>query len=114
MPYLSIQTNLALTDNQSRELLENASRTVATMLGKPESYVMIAIHAANPIMFAGSTDPAAYLELKSLGLPETATADFSRTLCDLIGSELGVAAERTYIEFAGPKRQMWGWNNETF
>jgi phenylpyruvate tautomerase PptA (4-oxalocrotonate tautomerase family) len=114
MPYLSIQTNRRLTDNQSQELLQKASRTVASMLGKPENYVMIAIHDANPMIFAGSTEPAAYLQLKSLGLPETSTTEFSSALCNLIGTELGIAAERIYIEFSGPERHMWGWNNKTF
>jgi hypothetical protein len=35
-------------------------------------------------------------------------------LCGFITQELGIAAERIYIEFSGPERHMWGWNNKTF
>ncbi|MDX1698112.1 MAG: phenylpyruvate tautomerase MIF-related protein, partial [Thiohalobacterales bacterium] len=69
----------------------------------------------NPAMqFAGSDEPLAYLELKSIGLPESATADISGALCQLISSEAGVQPDRVYIEFTDAPRKMWGWNNSTF
>lgn len=114
MPYLSIQTNQSLSKDQATEFLQKASQTLSAMLGKPENYVMVAIQDASHMMFAGTTDPTAYLQIKSLGLPESATSDFSRLLCGFINQELGIAAERIYIEFSGPERHMWGWNNKTF
>ena len=113
MPYLSIQTNQKLSSEKSRELLQKASQTVSKILGKPENYVMVAIQDVTQMIFAGSNQPLAYLQLKSLGLPETSTADFSQALCDLIHKELGITPERIYIEFSGPERFMWGWNNKT-
>jgi len=114
VPYLSIQTNQRLSSEQSRELLQKASSVVSQLLGKPERYVMVAIQDASHMIFAGTSKPVAFLQLKSLGLPENSTADFSRSLCNFVSKELGVAPERIYIEFAGPEGHMWGWNNETF
>jgi phenylpyruvate tautomerase PptA (4-oxalocrotonate tautomerase family) len=114
MPYLCIQTNVSVSDNQSPTLLKKISASVAEMLGKPESYVMVALESATPLVFGGSDQPAAYLQLKSLGLPESATEEFSRFLCELMQSELTIPVERIYIEFSGPQRHMWGWNNKTF
>lgn len=114
MPYLSIQTNQSLSKDQATEFLQKASQTLSAMLGKSENYVMVAIQDASHMMFAGTTDPTAYLQIKSLGLPESATSDFSRLLCGFITQELGIAGERIYIEFSGPERHMWGWNNKTF
>lgn len=114
MPYLSIQTNQTVEADRKPELLKKTSHTVAEILGKPESYVMIALQDSIPMSFAGNTDPAAYLELKSLGLPESSTASFSQALCNLLQSELAVPPERVYIEFAGPDRHMWGWDSRTF
>jgi phenylpyruvate tautomerase PptA (4-oxalocrotonate tautomerase family) len=114
MPYLAIQTNQKLGADQTATLLQKSSKTVSDILGKPESYVMVSIQDAVPMLFAGKPDPAAYLQLKSLGLPESSTADFSRALCDVVNQELAVAPERIYIEFSEPERHMWGWNNETF
>lgn len=114
MPYLAIQTNQRLDAEQTAALLQKSSKTVSEILGKPESYVMVAIQDAVPMLFAGKPDPTAYLQLKSLGLPESSTADFSRALCEVINQQLAIAPERIYIEFSGPERHMWGWNNNTF
>lgn len=114
MPYLSIQTNVTVDENQSPALLKKISASVAEMLGKPESYVMVALESAAPLIFGGSDQPAAYLQLKSLGFPESSTPEFSKFLCELMQSELSVPVERVYIEFSGPPRHMWGWNNKTF
>ncbi len=112
MPYLNIQTNIQVADEAV--LLAQASATVAEMLGKPESYVMVHIESDAGLIFSGSDAPAAYLQLKSLGLPENQTADYSATLCALLQQTLGIEAGRVYIEFSAPDRHMWGWNNGTF
>lgn len=114
MPYLKIQTNQALSDTARGELLKHASSTVAKALGKPESYVMIALDPTLPMLFAGSDTPCAYLELKSIGLPEAKTAALSAALCELTEKTLDVPPERTYIEFTDAPRAMWGWNRSTF
>jgi phenylpyruvate tautomerase PptA (4-oxalocrotonate tautomerase family) len=84
------------------------------MLGKPESYVMVIINAETSMLFAGSEDGAAHLKLKSLGLDESKTADYSTHLCGFIQNTLGIAPARTYIEFSSPESHMWGWDNNTF
>lgn len=114
MPYLKIQTNQEISKNSQKTLLEKASATVARELGKPESYVMVAIDPPRPMMFAGSDEPTAYLELKSIGLPASNTKNLSAALCHLISDELSIDQSRVYIEFANAERNMWGWNGATF
>ncbi len=114
MPYLLIQTNRPVAENDRAELLAAASRTVAEALGKPERYVMVALQDAVPMCFAGDDAPLAYLELKSIGLPEARTAELSAVLCDFIAERLDLAPERIYIEFSDAPRAFWGWNRGTF
>jgi len=114
MPYLKIQTNQTLDDTAQLALLEKASSVVAQQLGKPENYVMVVIQAAQAMLFAGSADPLAYLELKSIDLPETTTQDLSACLCTLIAQELNIEKNRIYIEFSNAARHMWGWDGSTF
>jgi len=59
MPYLSIQTNRALPAEKQTELLEAALKTVASQLGKPESYVMVSFAPAERMTFAGEESPTA-------------------------------------------------------
>ncbi len=114
MPTLRILTNVSVPAADRPGLLAQASRTVAELLDKPESYVMVVLEDGRDLIFAGSPAPAAYLELKSLGLPEVQTAKYSRALCDLLAGTLGITADRVYIEFAAPPARMFGWNGGTF
>jgi len=114
MPYLNIQTNVTVGAGEQQTLLEKASQTVASVLRKPESYVMVNLDSGNTMLFAGSDAPLAYLQLKSLGLPEEKTSAFSQALCELMQAKLGIDPGRIYIEFSGPERHMWGWNGGTF
>jgi phenylpyruvate tautomerase len=114
MPFLRIQTNQPLSDSEANALAARASTVVAEQLGKPERYVMISVEVNPAMQFAGTNAPLAYLELKSIGLPESRTADLSRALCGMMASATGMEPDRIYIEFADAPRKMWGWNNGTF
>lgn len=114
MPYLRIQTNHAVDETKKQRLLPKASAMVARELGKPESYVMVALAPPEPMLFAGTDTACAYMELKSIGLPQSQTKDLSRALCQLLQEEIDIPAERIYIEFADAERAMWGWDKSTF
>ncbi len=114
MPLLKIQTNAAYPAEKRSELLKEFSASVADMLGKPESYVMVSLEVTPHMVFAGEETPLAYLELKSIGLPGDQTRAFAESLCTLVSNHLGVASDRIYIEFADAARHLWGWNGGTF
>ncbi len=114
MPYLKIQTGLDLDSAAQKRILARASALVARELGKPESYVMVALAPKQPMLFAGSDAACAYLELKSIGLPKTRTSAISKSLCQLMHEELHIPAQRVYIEFADAEAPMWGWDGGTF
>ena len=112
MPLLEISTNINIDNAQ--ELAEQASSLTAELLGKPESYVMVKLLAEQTLTFAGTSEPAAHVKLKSLGLPEKDTADFSAKICAFLNSKLTIDSARIYIEFSNPERHMWGWDGKTF
>jgi phenylpyruvate tautomerase len=114
MPLLRIQTNRELSETEAKALAARASTLVSEQLGKPENYVMTSVEKNPAMQFAGTDAPLAFLELKSIGLPESITADVSNALCQLVSAETGIAAERIYIEFTDAPRKMWGWNGSTF
>jgi phenylpyruvate tautomerase len=114
MPVLKLQTNLAVVGQQAETMLRQASAAAAELLGKPERYVVAILEADTPMTFGGTTAPAAYLELKSIGLPRERTPELSRKLTDLVAGGLGVSPDRIYIEFSDSERDLWGWNGATF
>jgi len=114
MPTLIIQTNVETPADHRQKILEDASSMIAKILGKPESYVMVILKDKMDMLFAGDAAPLAYLELKSLGLPEARTSDLSADLCYFMEARFGVPPARVYIEFTSPPRHLFGWNSGTF
>jgi phenylpyruvate tautomerase len=112
MPILSITSNQALQTSSNQ--LNTLSQIVAEALGKPEAYVMITLQHNPDMLFAGTTEPLAYCELKSIGLQESQTTELSRKLCKAIHELFYISPSRTYIEFTAPSRSMWGWDSKTF
>ncbi len=112
MPSLIIHTNVAVADKSA--LLRRCSSETASMLSKPESYVMVELSDDRPMRFAGSDAPTAFVELKSLGLATSQTAALSDRICTLLAELLDIDPARIYIEFAAPERTMFGWNGGTF
>jgi phenylpyruvate tautomerase PptA (4-oxalocrotonate tautomerase family) len=111
MPLLSIITNQNISDEPA--LLKAASSLVAEQCQKPERYVMVSVQQ-KALCFSGNDEPAAYLELKSLGLTAEQTSPLAQALCQFMAQQLDIPAARVYIEFASPERAFWGWNNHTF
>lgn len=103
MPYLRIQTNLPVNEAAKHKTVTRASKLVARELGKPETYIMVTFAPVQTMSYAGSEEPCAYLELKSIGLPESKTTSLSQALCKLMEKTLKIPATRVYIEFADPR-----------
>ncbi|MBT3196850.1 MAG: hypothetical protein HN842_01565 [Gammaproteobacteria bacterium] len=114
MPYLKIDTNVTLSYEEKETLMVACSQLLSQLLQKPENYVMVSLRSGAHMLFGGTTDPCAYLEFKSLGLPLSSTPLFSEAICKLLGAETAIDKSRIYIEFSAPERPMWGWNGGTF
>lgn len=114
MPYLKIDTNVSLSYDQKEALMTDCSQLLSQLLQKPENYVMVSLRAGAHMLFGGTTDPCAYLEFKSLGLPESSTHVFSEAISKLLHQQTGIEPSRIYTEFSSPARNMWGWNGATF
>lgn len=114
MPLLSVTTNVKPGPLPADELLGQLSAAVAGLLGKPETYVMVSLQHNPQMLFGGSSEPLAYLELKSIGLPGDDTTRLSAALCEQVGKALDIPASRIYIEFADAQRHLWGWDGRTF
>lgn len=116
MPLLKIQCSTAAPEKSVVEgLLTSLSRRLAEHLGKPESYVMTAYEPEIAMTFGGTSAPACYVEIKSIGkMSPQQTKAMSQDFCQEIESQLGIPKGRTYIEFADAQGSMWGWNGGTF
>ena len=114
MPYLKITASRSIDAAQKHNLLKAASHLVASELGKPERYMMVSLGPPLQMLFAGTDEPCAFMELRGIGLPESKAGKLSQLLCELVESQTGIHKDRIYINFADVKPAMWGWNGDTF
>ena len=114
MPYFSIETNKKLDDANITAFAKQASSFVAERLGKPESYVMVSLEPKTTMTFGGTTDPAAFVRLKSIGLPRERCGELAEAICSFVEREMEVPKERVFIDFKDLERSLFGWNGKTF
>ncbi|CAM6111000.1 unnamed protein product [Calypogeia fissa] len=115
MPTLNVQTNVPLDGVVTSDILKDASKAIARILGKPESYVLIILRGSIPMSFGGSEEPAAYGELISIGgMSATSNKKVSAAISEILESKLSVPPSRFYIKFYDVKGSDMGWNGSTF
>ena len=116
MPLIHVKTSAKSPERSHIDaLLKELSQELAAQLKKPEAYVMTLFQGEVPMTFAGSVEPACFIEIKSIGTMSSAqTKSMSQVFCRRIEGGLGVPAGRTYIEFTDAKGYLWGYNGETF
>jgi phenylpyruvate tautomerase len=113
MPILTAQTNVAdseITDDFMKQL----SAKVAQVLGIPEQYVTVQVLGGQKLFFGGTNEPAAIMELASIGLPTNETAKISKEIMGVFEEKLSIKTDRIYIKFTNVAGNMMGWNKKTF
>ena len=114
MPFLSIQTNSTLPVEQQSALLDAAAKIVATELGKSEDYVMVSLVPVARMRFAGEESPTAFLELMSIGIPDSKRNPLAAALTDLVARSCEIKRERVFIVLADIQARFWSLNGATF
>lgn len=114
MPYFSIQTNKTLQKSAASDLTRKASAFAAELLEKPEAYVMTAVSTGIAMTFAGNDAPSAFIEVKSIGLPEDRCNTFAAAISRFIQSQLSIEPDRLFIDFTDLPPTRLAWNGKTF
>lgn len=112
MPLLQIQTSAPAAP---AGLLKSLSADLARELGKPESYVMVAFEPGADMLFGGSSEPACFASLKSIGtFTPGQTERLSALLTQHLSKALEVPPGRIYIEFVDAQPHLWAHEGGTF
>ena len=115
MPTLLVQSSKAMDDAARSKLLKEASKAVASVLKKPEAYVMVSYKSVDGMMFGGSEEPCAFVHLASIGRigPDT-NPTMSKTICEILEKHLDIPSNRVYIQFYDSSAANFGWDKATF
>ncbi|KAG5053989.1 hypothetical protein JHK85_006499 [Glycine max] len=115
MPCLNLSTNVSLEGVDTSSILAEATSSVASIIGKPEAYVMIVLKGSVPIAFGGNEQPAAYGELVSIGgLNPSVNKELSAAIASILETKLSVPKSRFFLKFYDTKGSNFGWNGSTF
>ncbi|GAB2298787.1 hypothetical protein Dimus_032865 [Dionaea muscipula] len=85
MPTLYISTNLNLEGIDLDPIFFKSTKSLASIIGRPEQNVMIIVKGSVAISFGGTKEPAAFAELLSMGGIDS---DVKRKLISSIGDIL--------------------------
>ena len=114
MPLLKLETTVALSEEQRRNLLGSLSKAVASAIGKPEQYVMVSL-SQSAMLMSGKGGEAAFVDIRSIGgLNGEVNRKLSQQICKLLKDALGIAPNRVYLNFTDVAAGNWGWNGSTF
>ncbi len=99
---------------EKRDVLKADFGKAISILGKPESYLMINLIDEQDLYFGGKKlEKGAYVEVKVLG---TVNADSSSKmtseLCRILKDRLGIPGDSVYVSYWGTSN--WGWNGNNF
>jgi hypothetical protein len=115
MPLMTIRTSADLGQADVPALLHACSEKLASLAGKPESYVMTLLDRVTAMTMSGTDEPACLVEIRSVGkLSGDQTKAMSQAFCVLLEERLGVSQRRIFLNFTDFSGGMWGFNGSTF
>jgi phenylpyruvate tautomerase PptA (4-oxalocrotonate tautomerase family) len=115
MPLIQIVSSAEPPAHDARaRLLTTLSHLLAARFRKPERWVMTSLLPRAEMTFAGTTEPACYIEVKNIGTMSAddarhVSADVTRVLTEAFG----VREDRIYIEFTDATGYLWGHAGDT-
>jgi phenylpyruvate tautomerase len=75
---------------------------------------MVSIAPGQRLAFAGNEEPAAFLELRSIDLPDAKRGSLSKELIDLIAEFCGIARDLIFLVMVDVDAKLWGHDGKTF
>ena len=110
MPLLDISTNKKIKNEE--KFLAKSSDFISSLTGKPINYMMVKLTHSLSMNFAGTNEPCAFIEIKSIG--SLVPSKMSKPICEFFSNELQISVDRIYIYFQNVDSSMWAWNSRTF
>jgi hypothetical protein len=96
-------------------MLRELSLAIARELNKPERYMMLRLLPPSPMLFAGTAEPSAVVEIASIGgLGGDAPRRVTELACEHLPAVLGLSKDRIYVVFTDVPAGHWGLAGSTF
>ena len=114
MPYVTVETNRPLGGPGLTSFVKTASAFFARLTEKSEDKIMLRVTAGAAMLKAGTDAPAAYVELKSIGLPVEKCPAYVEGITAFLEKELSVPRDRIYVDLHAIDPAWFGACGKTF
>lgn len=113
MPMINSKVTVDLPQ-EKRDVLVSELGKAVSILGKPESYLMLGFEDKSDLYFAGKKlDKGAFVQVQLYGGENAGACDkMTAKICEIFGKELSIPGDKIYITYAGFEN--WGWNGRNF
>lgn len=113
MPCIEAKVTMPLSA-EKRDVLKAEFGKAISVMGKPESYLMINLADNQDLYFGGKKmDKGAYVEVKVLGNVDSgASSKMTAKVCEILETQLGIPGNGVYVSYFGTSN--WGWNGGNF
>ena len=113
MPMIKVETTVSLSE-EKRDILKAELGKAISIMGKPESYLMINLVDNQDLYFGGKKmDKGAFVEVKALGNIDAGQSDkMTAKVCEILNVQLGIPGDAVYVAYFGTSN--WEWNGSNF
>ena len=113
MPFIDSKISVKVTDEQKEQIKSEIGKA-ASIIGQPESFVMIGIQHEYTLYFAGNKlEKGAYVSVDVLGQANSPACEkMTAKICEIYESILGIPGSNIYVEYRSTPD--WGWNGRNF
>jgi phenylpyruvate tautomerase PptA (4-oxalocrotonate tautomerase family) len=113
MPMIQAKVTMQLPA-EKRDILKAEFGKAISIMGKPESYLMISLEDNQDLYFGGKKlDKGAYVEVKVLGNVDASASDkMTAKICEILKAQLDIPGNAIYVSYFGTSN--WGWNGGNF
>lgn len=113
MPFIDCKISKTLT-GEEKEKIKSELGKAASLIGKPESYLMVGIADNYDLYFAGrKLENGAYVSVSLFGSAKSSAYEkMTDAVCRILKSELGTDGASVYVTYHPVED--WGWAGRNF
>ncbi len=112
MPFINVKTNAAVSKEKCEAIKSALGQAITALPGKSEQWLMVGIEPECTLYFQGSDAPCAMVQVQTYGTNASGTDALTGKICEILGDNLSIPANRTYVSYFGTAN--WGWNGGNF
>lgn len=113
MPYIDVKLTEKLTE-EKKETIKSRLGQAISILGKPESFLMVGFEDEYDLYFAGNKmEKGAFISVQVYGgVNATQSNQMTGAISDILSEELQIPPDKVYVAYQGIEN--WGWSGRNF